>query len=88
MPETLAFQRMPDVSGAGPAEERENEEPPINWGHSYWSRLELSEADADVCACAAELDCRLKTAETDETSNSARISVTLILTCVNPCPQE
>jgi hypothetical protein len=90
MPVTLAFQRTLDVSGAGPAEKRENEESPMNWGHSYWSRFELAEVVLSlVCApTKLEFDCKVKTAETDEMSSSARINVTLILTCVDPCPRE
>jgi hypothetical protein len=36
------------VSGAGPAEKRENEEAPINWGHSYCNKLSLFRGAAEV----------------------------------------
>lgn len=90
MPETLAFQRMLDVSGAGPAEKREKDESPMNWGHSYWSRFELAEVMLPlVCApTTLEFDCNVKAAETKEISNNAKISATLILICVDRCPQE
>jgi hypothetical protein len=82
---------MSDVSGAGPAEKRENDESPMNWGHSYWSRLELEEIVLLLLVCALttlEFDCMVKTAETDETSNSTKISVTFILTCVTLAPKN
>jgi hypothetical protein len=90
MPVTLAFQRMSDVSGAGPDENREKEESPMNWGHSYWSRLELTEVVLPlVCALTRfEFDCKVKTAETVETSSSAKINVTLILICVTLAPKD
>ena len=84
----FAFQRISDVEGAGPAEKREKEESPMNCGHSYWSRFELAEFVLTlVCApTRLELDCKVRTAETDEISNNAKISVTLILTCVDSLP--
>lgn|SRR4030042_729526 len=39
MPVMFAFQSMADVAGAGPVEKREKDESPINWGHSYWSKM-------------------------------------------------
>ncbi len=33
----MAFQRISEVEGAGPAENRENSELPMNWGHSNLS---------------------------------------------------
>jgi hypothetical protein len=45
---TLAFQSKSGVSGAGPAEKRENEESPINWGHSYCNKLSLFRGAAEV----------------------------------------
>jgi len=84
MPETLAFQSISGVFGAGPAEKREKEESPMNCGHSYWSRLEFAEVVlAFVCAFTRfEFNCKEKTAKTDETSNNAKINATLFLTCV------
>jgi len=41
----LVFQRTFDVAGAGPAENREKDESPWNWGHSYWFRLPEVEAE-------------------------------------------
>ncbi len=84
MPETLAFQSMSGVFGAGPAEKREKEESPMNCGHSYWSRLGFVEVALTlVCAFTRfEFDCKEKTAKIDEISNNAKINATLILTCV------
>lgn len=75
---------MAEVPGAGPAEKREKEESPMNWGHSYWSRFDLAEVVlALVCALTMLVFvCKVKMAETDETSNNAKIIVTFVLTCV------
>jgi hypothetical protein len=88
MPETLAFQSISGVFGAGPAEKRVKEESPINCGHSYWSRLEFAEVVlAFNCALAKfEFDCKEKTAKTDEISRNAKINATLIFTCVESYP--
>ena len=88
MPETLAFQSISGVLGAGPAEKREKEESPINCGHSYCNKSGLEEVWV-VLICALTrlvLDCKVKTAKTDETSNNANINETLILTCVDSLP--
>jgi hypothetical protein len=88
MPVTFAFQSIAEVSGAGPGEKREKDESPMNWGHSYWSRLEFDEVGGEL-VCAPTMfwfDCSVKMAETDETSNNAKIIVTFALTCVNSLP--
>ena len=85
MPVTFAFHSMSGVSGAGPAEKREKEESPMNWGHSYWSRLELDKVVVGLVWAPTMFgfDCKVKTAETDETSNNTKIIVTFALTCVD-----
>lgn len=50
MPVMLVFQRTLDVVGAGPAEDRENEESAWNWDHSYWLRLPELESPFATCA--------------------------------------
>ena len=51
IPVMLVFQRTFDVAGAGPAENREKEESPWNWGHSYWFKIPELE-DKLVLTCA------------------------------------
>lgn len=90
MPDTLAFQRMFEVSGAGPVENRVNPESPMNCGHSYWSSAELAGDEfAKVCAFTkVEFACRLKTeAKRDEARRNAKITIAFDV-CVNPLPPE
>jgi hypothetical protein len=51
----FAFQSMFDVAGAGPAEKREKDESPINWGHSNFSKLSLLPAPVKFEVEAAAL---------------------------------
>ena len=76
MPETLAFQRILEVSGAGPFEKRVKAESPMNWGHSYCSRFEL---EPDVAVMLCPLVCMVNVEVTAEMSSNARIIVTLLL---------
>ena len=46
----LVFQSTFDVAGAGPSEEREKDESPWNWGHSYW--FKMPEETELVLTCA------------------------------------
>ncbi len=79
---------MAEVSGAGPAEKREKEESPMNWGHSYWSRFELFAAVLTLVWALTRFgfECKVTAAETDETSNNAKTSVTFSLICVESLP--
>ncbi len=90
IPDTLAFQRMFEVSGAGPVENRVNPESPINCGHSYWSSVELA-GDKFAMGCVinkVEFKCRLNTeAKRDEPRRNAKITIAFNV-CVNPLPPE
>lgn len=75
MPEMLAFQRTFEVSGAGPAENREKEESPMNWGHSYCNKLELLVVVFTCPPTCVEMP------EMLETSSNVKINVTVVLFC-------
>ncbi len=48
----MAFQRTSEVEGAGPAENLENSELPINWGHSNLSNAWFTVDDVVVMSWA------------------------------------
>ena len=83
MPDTLAFHSVSEVSGAGPVLKRVNEESPMNWGHSYCNKFELT---ALVVTASCAFTCIVKTAANDEMTSSVKINVTLSLVCMEPLP--
>jgi len=63
----------------------------MNCGHSYWSSVELADEElAVVCAFTVLLEfaCKVETeAKSDETSSSAKITMTQSLFGIIVCPQ-
>ena len=85
----LVFQSTFDVAGAGPSEEREKDESPWNWGHSYW--FKMPEEIELVLTCAfTELGSAWKKKEPkiDDKSNRTKIDATLIFLIIGSSPKR
>ena len=77
---------MFDVSGAGPAENREKEESPWNSGQSNEFKLpKLEVVLAFTCALTVFWKVEIE-AKTDETSNRAKIIIDKIFLEIASCP--
>jgi len=90
MPVMFVFHNTFDVAGAGPAEDREKDESPWNWGHSYWFKIpELETTLAFNCAFTEFLPvCKLRDIKIDERSTRTKIDTTLRFLIIGSSPES
>ena len=86
----FVFHSTFEVAGAGPAEDREKEESPWNWGHSYWFKLPELEVELGLTCAFTETVPNGKgpKAKTEETSSRTKIAATLKFLIIWQFPRE